>query len=422
MKKVSRLICLGIMLWIGHIAVAQQNMILSDRIKTLMVRVGDDLKASPIIRQGEDEHVEISFDELSHDYRRLAYKVEHCEADWQVSDQLIESDFLDGFGDDLLIPSVEQSMNTTVLYTHYAFRIPNEEVMLRLSGNYRVTIYDKDDDEATPLAYAYFSLAEQQAIPAMMVSTNTDVDWNNQHQQVSMSVNFSKVNNVNNPARQFKICVLQNNRWDSAVRPAATSVLPSSLLWQHCSELVFPAGNEYRKVEMLDVNVPTMGVDRIRRINPYYHFFLYPDKPRKNYVYDEDQDGAYVIRSTDSNVSSESDYIMVHFQLEMPERKDGHIVIDGRWRSRNTDPDAYIMRYDAVTQSYVANLLMKQGYYNYMYLFEPNNGGEHGALSAGPVEGNYYQTENKYTAYVYFRDPGGRTDRLLGFADVYYRP
>lgn len=422
MKKVSRLICLGIMLWIGHIAVAQQNTILSDRIKTLMVRVGDDLKASPIIRQGENEYVEISFDELSHDYRRLAYKVEHCEANWQVSDQLIESDFLDGFGDDLLIPSVEQSMNTTVLYTHYVFRIPNAEVTLRLSGNYRVTIYDKDDDEATPLAYAYFSLAEQRAIPAMTVSTNTDVDWNNQHQQVSMSVNFSKVNNVNNPARQFKICVLQNNRWDSAVRPAATSVLPSSLLWQHCSELVFPAGNEYRKVEMLDVNVPTMGVDRIRRINPYYHFFLYPDKPRKNYVYDEDQDGAYVIRSTGSNVSSESDYIMVHFQLEMPERKDGHIVIDGRWRSRDTDPDAYIMRYDAVTQSYVANLLMKQGYYNYMYLFEPNNGGGHSALSAGPVEGNYYQTENKYTAYVYFREPGGRTDRLLGFADVYYRP
>lgn len=422
MKKVSRLICLGIMLWIGHIAVAQQNTILSDRIKTLMVRVGDDLKASPIIRQGENEYVEISFDELSHDYRRLAYKVEHCEANWQVSDQLIESDFLDGFGDDLLIPSVEQSMNTTVLYTHYAFRIPNAEVTLRLSGNYRVTIYDKDDDEATPLAYAYFSLAEQRVIPAMTISTNTDVDWNNQHQQVSMSVNFSKVNNVNNPARQFKICVLQNNRWDSAVNPAATSVLPSSLLWQHCPELVFPAGNEYRKVEMLDVNVPTMGVDHIRRINPYYHFFLYTDTPRRNYVYDEDQDGAYVIRSTGSNVSSESDYIMVHFQLEMPERKDGHIVIDGRWRSRDTDPDAYIMRYDAVTQSYVANLLMKQGYYNYMYLFEPNNGGEHGALSAGPVEGNYYQTENKYTAYVYFREPGGRTDRLLGFADVYYRP
>lgn len=421
MKKVSRLICLGIMLWIGHIAVAQQNTILSDRIKTLMVRVGDDLKASPIIRQGENEYVEISFDELSHDYRRLAYKVEHCEANWQVSDQLIESDFLDGFGDDLLIPSVEQSMNTTVLYTHYVFRIPNAEVTLRLSGNYRVTIYDKDDDEATPLAYAYFSLAEQRAIPAMTVSTNTDVDWNNQHQQVSMSVNFSKVNNVNNPARQFKICVLQNNRWDSAVNPAATSVLPSSLLWQHCSELVFPAGNEYRKVEMLDVNVPTMGVDRIRRINPYYHFFLYTDTPRRNYVYDEDQDGAYVIRSTGSNVSSESDYIMVHFQLKMPELKDGRIVIDGRWRSCDTEPDTYIMQYDSVTQSYVASLLIKQGYYNYMYLFEPS-GGKQVALSTEPVEGNYYQTENKYTAYVYFREPGGRTDRLLGFADVYYRP
>lgn len=38
----------------------------------------------------------------------------------------------------------------------------------------------------------------------------------------------------------------------------------------------FSAGNEYRKVELLDVNVPTMGVDYIRRINPYYHFFSMP--------------------------------------------------------------------------------------------------------------------------------------------------
>lgn len=42
-------------------------------------------------------------------------------------------------------------------------------------------------------------------------------------------------------------------------------------------------------------------------------------------MYDEDQDGAFVIRSTGSNVSAESDYVMVHFQLKMPERKDGKL-------------------------------------------------------------------------------------------------
>lgn len=421
MNFMRRLFLLVLLFGYYYVAMAQHNMIFSDRLKTLMVRVGDDLKASPVINLGEDEYVEISFDELSHDYRRMAYKVEHCEADWSLSDQLIESDFLDGFGDDLLIPSVEQSMNTTVLYTHYMFRLPNADVSLRMSGNYRVTIYDEDDEDEVPLAYAYFSVSEQQIMPAVDISTNTDRDWNSSHQQVSMSVNFSKVGNVNNPAKQFKACVVQNDRWNSAVWPVATSVLPSSLLWEHCADLIFSAGNEYRKVELLDVNVPTMGVDYIRRINPYYHFFLYADSPRKNYVYDEDQDGAFVIRSTGSNVSAESDYVMVHFQLKMPERKDGKIVVDGRWRCKDLHPETYEMVYDEPTQSYMASLLMKQGYYNYMYMFEPA-GSRAGEFLTEPVEGNFYQTENKYSVYIYYREFGARTDRLIGYTDVYFRP
>lgn len=93
MDFMRRLFLLVLLFGYYYVAMAQHNMIFSDRLKTLMVRVGDDLKASPVINLGEDEYVEISFDELSHDYRRMAYKVEHCEADWGLSDQLIESDF-----------------------------------------------------------------------------------------------------------------------------------------------------------------------------------------------------------------------------------------------------------------------------------------------------------------------------------------
>jgi hypothetical protein len=35
-----------------------------------------------------------------------------------------------------------------------------------------------------------------------------------------------------------------------------------------------------------------------------------------------------------------------------------------------------------------------------------------------PSEGNFYQTENNYQALVYYRERGGRTDRLVGFAEV----
>lgn len=84
-------------------------------------------------------------------------------------------------------------------------------------------------------------------------------------------------------------------------------------------------------------------------------------------------------------------------------------------------PETYEMVYDEPTQSYMASLLMKQGYYNYMYMFEPA-GSSAGEFLTEPVEGNFYQTENKYSVYIYYREIGARTDRLIGYTDVYFRP
>ncbi len=51
--------------------------------------------------------------------------------------------------------------------------------------------------------------------------------------------------------------------------------------------------------------------------DPYYHATLFPSEPRtKNYSYDEDQNGRYLIRyddATDNNI--EADYFFVHFSL-----------------------------------------------------------------------------------------------------------
>jgi hypothetical protein len=43
---------------------------------------------------------------------------------------------------------------------------------------------------------------------------------------------------------------------------------------------------------------------------------------------------------------------------------------------------------------------------------------EDGTLIPVPSEGNFYQTENKYQALVYYREIGGRTDQLVGYSEV----
>ena len=64
---------------------AQRNEILSDRIATLQVVAGDDWLSPPVtFLHGKPIH--ISFDDLTHEYHRYTYKIEHCDADWSVSD------------------------------------------------------------------------------------------------------------------------------------------------------------------------------------------------------------------------------------------------------------------------------------------------------------------------------------------------
>jgi len=56
-------------------------------------------------------------------------------------------------------------------------------------------------------------------------------------------------------------------------------------------------------------------------------------------------------------------------------------------------------------------MLLKQGWYNYVYSFV-RNGGINEASEL--FEGSHYETENDYTVIVYYRNPRGRYDRVLG--------
>ena len=78
-------------------APAQRHEILDERLHTLQVVVNNDPLLPPIMNLGGRNHVEISFDEFSHEYHRYIYKVEHCNADWTPSDEIFESDYLNGF-------------------------------------------------------------------------------------------------------------------------------------------------------------------------------------------------------------------------------------------------------------------------------------------------------------------------------------
>ena len=388
---------------------AQRNEILDKNIASLQVVANNDWLSLPIITLNSNDFVNISFDDLTHEYHRYCYKIEHCEADWQTSSALFESDYIDGFASGNTIDDVQESTNTVQLYTHYNISFPNNKCRPKISGNYRVTIYDENDEKHV-VCRAYFMIVEPSMGVHLNVTTNTDIDINGKHQQVEMAVDYGN-NIVSNPQTQIKTVVMQNSRWDNAVINAHPQYIKANgLQWIHCKDYIFDGGNEYRKFETLDVTHTTMGLESINWDGHNYHAWIWTDEPRPSYIYDKDANGAFLIRNSD-NIDNDvnSDYIITHFRLKTPQIP-YPIYINGFFTNDRFLPQ-YEMKWNEKNQQYEGELLLKQGYYSYQYLMMKPEG----KLKPVPSEGNFYQTENTYQALIYFKANGDRTDRLVGY-------
>ena len=412
----KKYITMLILLAFTTIVCAQKNEIYDPNISTLQVVAGDRWLSMPVIRLNQDEVINIGFDDLTHEYRRFTYTIEHCDADWTVSEGLFPSDFIEGFVEGNTIDDKEESVNTNMLYTHYALSIPNDRCRIRMGGNYRVTVYDENNDHQK-IFVAHFMVLDPRMGVMMEVSSNTDIDINKSHQQVAMKLSYGSVT-VTEPHEQIKSVVLQNGRWNTAVvNTPAQYIMPNGLQWLHSKELIFEAGNEYHKFEMLDPDHPSMGVDVIRWDGTDYHVYPFDCEPQNNYVYDEDANGAFYIRNSDNYENDRSsEYMLVHYLLKTNPIKDGNIYIDGRWTNEQLTPD-YQMTYNEESGYYEAVIQQKLGYYNYHFIVVHDDG----TIRQLPSDGNFYQTENKYQCLIYYRGKQDRTDILVGFQEVQYR-
>ncbi len=387
-----------------------ENRTYRPEVKSLQAVVNQDWLSPTVMRLNGNDVLYIGFDELSHDYHRYVYRLEHCEADWTTSEELFESDWLEGFNNNV-IEHYERSINTTVPYTHYQLQIPNDRCRLRLSGNYRLHIAEDGEDE--DIATVEFMVTEQTMGLSMDVTTNTDIDTNQSHQQVSFNLNYNNML-VTSPEEQIQTVVMQNARednWRRNTRPSFIS--QNGLQWQHQMELIFDGGNEYRKFEILDPSHPTFGIEHVSWDGMNYHAQPYVSEPRMNYLYDQDADGAFYIRNSD-NIENDiaSDYVWVNYRLKAPQLLSGRIVIDGHWTTEK--PETYLMDYDEEQGLYTASILQKLGYYSYQYLWQKDDG----TRLPLPSEGNFFETENRYQIMVYFKGTGERTWRLTSYSQL----
>ena len=383
----------------------QPTRLYASGLQTLTAVVGNNWQTMPLLHLGNStERLEIGFDEMSHEIHNYTCRVERCEWDWQPATSVFESDWLEGFSA-FPVQDYRHSVNTTVDYTHYTIALPNEQCRITMSGNYRLLLFDSDSSDEEPVAEVRFMVLEAKTGVSLSVTTATDKDVNGRHQQLSAAVDDSALE-VTEPERQLRTVVLQNWRLPRFnVRP--TYQTGSGLRWEHEEQLIFLAGNEYHKFEILATSHPTMGVERMAWDGHRYEAFLQPTTPSPCYLTDEAAKGFSLVRNSDRRESDITcDYISVNYQLKA--QYDGDRYVSGQWTNAAA-PECYAMRYDQDSQSYRASILQKQGYYSYIYTDASGR--------PAPTEGHFFQTRNNYQMLVYYRPTGGRTWQLVGFCE-----
>ncbi len=409
MKRILLLTVLTFSLIYAH-GQAIHTAILKPNVRTLQMQFADnETLQRPFLQLNGEDVLEISFDELSHNTKNYTYTVLHLNADYTPS-ELQSFEYLKGFTT-ADITDYDYSLNTQQLYTHYRFTFPNEDMQPLVSGNYAIKIYE-DGDPDNVVAYQTFCVVDPQVGISAKIRGNTDIELSGRYQQLDIDVNTSALN-ITDPS-YIKLFVQQNSRWDNSVfAPRPTYVESNRLRYINNRQLIFEGGNEFRRFDIASVYFMGEGVDKIDFDHNYYNAFLFPDENNatRPYTTELDANGQYVINAerTDDD-DYEADYMWVHFLLpQSTPWLDGTLYVAGDLTYNLLTPTNR-MQYDETHKCYFLALYLKQGGYDYQYLFRPKNA----PATTFRTEGSHWQTQNEYTIYVYYRPFSGRYDQLIG--------
>jgi Domain of unknown function (DUF5103) len=385
-------------------------------IKTVLLhRVGWEM-TDPVIRLNSEEQLLLSFDDLQADVKTYHYTVVHCNADWTTTD-IWPNEYIEGFTEDV-IDNYHFSFNTRQHFTHYELFFPNDKFRITLSGNYILKVY-RDQDQQNLAFTSRFLVVDPQVTINARISKTSIIDEQDYRQDVSFSI-LTKQYPIAEPFRDLQVIIRQNGRWDNALTNLKPYLVKGDELDYNFTDgsNSFEGGNEFRNFSIKSLRNLSEHLREITATDTGYQVSLWPDARRtfKVYLSDKDIDGRFLIKNEDESDSQlEGDYAYVHFYLPYAAPlAEGSLYIAGQLSAWQFNEDSR-MNYNFKAKRYEATLYLKQGYYNYLYLYLPNRST---TAESALIEGNHSETENNYTIYVYHRAKGTLYDQLIAVTSV----
>ena len=308
------------------------------------------------------------------------------------------------------IRDYENSFNTLQPFTHYELRIPNENTKLKISGNYKIYVYNEDMELAFQRKFVVY---ETKTTVGVSIHRSRDLSNIETNQSVEFIVNNPNFR-INNPKQELFPVILQNNNWDTAISGLKPQFFRGTqLIYKYNKETSFLAGNEFLYFDSKSIRNSTLNIARVELEDDLYHSYLYTNDERIDnpYTLFPDVNGNFIVRNLDSDENHlDADYSWVHFSLKSRENLDGKdVYISGNYNNWQLN-ELNKLDYNESLGLFEKSILMKQGFYNYQYVTK----NEKGDISNSDIDGSFYLTENDYTVILYYKKYGSRYTRIIG--------
>lgn len=364
---------------------------------------------SPLINLGAGDKLILSFDQLKPQNEFFNYTYIHCNSNWEPSN-LQPMEYISGrlMGD---ITNFKYSTNTYQKYTHYTLKFPEEDMELTKSGNYILKIFRNFDEEDVVLTRR-FMVVDSKTNTGGTIKSATNAAFRFTHQEIDFTVDY-KGYDIPNPFMDVNINILQNNSWTNAIYGLKPLFVNGNVLtFNYEDKNLFPGGNEFRFFDIRSLRFFSNQVVK-KYFDSLQNVVLKPDELRGglNYVRWVDYNGKRVIENSDGvNIVEDGDYALVHFYLKSDDKTDlGDIYVYGEltdWQAK----EQFKMKYWPDFGMYSCSALLKQSYYNYLYVLKDKEGN----IVYDKTEGNHQETENDYTILVYHKNVFYGYDELIG--------
>jgi hypothetical protein len=386
------------------------------QIRTVVVRPAMDDPRSylePAVTRLGEWNLLLEFDDLRDQRENYYARILHCNYDWTRSG-LMDLDFLTDFNE-YPINNFEFSVDTHIPYVHYWLNLPP----VKLPGNYLVVVHrgtDKSDIVLTK-RFMVFDTRISFENERNLVGAGNVASLN---QQINFTVNYKNLE-VNNPLENIKVSIRQNRRWDniaSDIKPTFVREIEKQLEYRFFeSEKMFKGGNEFRFFDLRSLNNPGRNVARVNKTVKPYEVYIERDKSRADEVYSQlpDLNGGFIPDNLDYRDAAFTNYAHVNFTLAAPRPYPGDVFVTGAFNYWNLN-DVNRMRYDSAAKTYLARVLLKQGWYDYQYVIQAPK------VPVYFLEGSHYQTENFYEILVYYRPFQPQADLLIGYLRLERNP